>query len=302
MRVVFTPKSRSVLTAMVLAATLSACGASENATSTRPSATRCVPLPEGEYIFQNGKFQPSNTAVVNMTETTAAAPGEATSSSETQLLGAGWASRLKTEFSELGYDWMDLEVRNQSAILTGVAPDPDTKAAGFNAGRSAILASTDQDESALLIVDGIDVEGGRASVGAALLALDNQPDIAACENAFAETLQERTIQFRTGSAVIQSESDRLIDTTAGIAIQCQEHDIEIGGHTDDIGEDLQNLSLSQRRAEAVQSQLIQRGVPGAMLTAVGYGETRPLDESGTREARAKNRRTEFKVTRRPGGR
>ncbi|MEO1407430.1 MAG: hypothetical protein AAFV54_13205, partial [Pseudomonadota bacterium] len=99
MRVVFTPKSRSTLTAMVVAATLSACGASENTTSTRQSATKCVPLPEGEYIFQNGKFQPSNTAVVNMTETTAAAPDDAISASETQLLGAGWASRLETEFS-----------------------------------------------------------------------------------------------------------------------------------------------------------------------------------------------------------
>jgi len=67
------------------------------------------------------------------------------------------------------------------------------------------------------------------------------------------------------------------------------------GHTDSTGSTSYNQALSERRAVAVRGALIARGANAANLTAVGYGESRPIASNGTREGRARNRRTEFKV-------
>ncbi|MGB7205332.1 MAG: OmpA family protein, partial [Anderseniella sp.] len=56
-----------------------------------------------------------------------------------------------------------------------------------------------------------------------------------------------------------------------------------------------NQALSQRRANAVRDALIARGAKAEHLTAVGYGEDQPIADNKTKEGRAANRRTEFKV-------
>ncbi len=71
--------------------------------------------------------------------------------------------------------------------------------------------------------------------------------------------------------------------------------VEIQGHTDDQGDDQYNAILSQRRAESVQAGLVQRSVDAARLRARGYGELRPLVLATTDEARARNRRVEFRI-------
>jgi len=71
--------------------------------------------------------------------------------------------------------------------------------------------------------------------------------------------------------------------------------IEIGGHCDWIGGDEYNLRLSQKRAEAVVSYLVSKGVDRSRLIAKGYGEAQPIADNNTTEGRAKNRRVEFTV-------
>ncbi len=72
--------------------------------------------------------------------------------------------------------------------------------------------------------------------------------------------------------------------------------LEIGGHTDSEGADDFNLVLSQGRAQAVVDYLTGQGINKSQLTAVGYGETKPLDKRETKAAKAINRRVEFTVT------
>jgi outer membrane protein OmpA-like peptidoglycan-associated protein len=67
------------------------------------------------------------------------------------------------------------------------------------------------------------------------------------------------------------------------------------GHTDDQGAEDYNVSLSQRRANAVRTYVEAAGIPGARISAKGYGETRPLVQGTTDEARAMNRRVEMKI-------
>jgi outer membrane protein OmpA-like peptidoglycan-associated protein len=69
--------------------------------------------------------------------------------------------------------------------------------------------------------------------------------------------------------------------------------LEIAGHTDSVGSDQQNQSISERRASSVVSWLSDKGIPRDRLTAVGYGEERPIVDNDTPENRARNRRIEF---------
>jgi outer membrane protein OmpA-like peptidoglycan-associated protein len=71
--------------------------------------------------------------------------------------------------------------------------------------------------------------------------------------------------------------------------------IEIGGYTDNIGDDSYNMKLSKNRANAVMNYLIDKGIDKSRLTAKGYGETLPVATNDTDEGRAQNRRTEVKV-------
>ncbi|MBW7935497.1 MAG: OmpA family protein, partial [Gemmatimonadaceae bacterium] len=66
--------------------------------------------------------------------------------------------------------------------------------------------------------------------------------------------------------------------------------VEIQGHTDSIGTDEYNRSLSDRRATTVMKYLRDRGIDASRMTIKGYGESDPVADNGTKEGRALNRR------------
>jgi outer membrane protein OmpA-like peptidoglycan-associated protein len=70
---------------------------------------------------------------------------------------------------------------------------------------------------------------------------------------------------------------------------------EIAGHTDSVGSAPFNQTLSKNRAEAVRRYLLNKSVEAARLEARGYGEDQPVDDNGTEDGRARNRRVEFRV-------
>ncbi len=71
--------------------------------------------------------------------------------------------------------------------------------------------------------------------------------------------------------------------------------IEIGGHTDHIGDDQANLELSQARANTVRRYLISKGISSRRIQAKGYGERAPIADNEIDQGRQKNRRTEVKI-------
>jgi outer membrane protein OmpA-like peptidoglycan-associated protein/uncharacterized protein YidB (DUF937 family) len=109
-------------------------------------------------------------------------------------------------------------------------------------------------------------------------------------------LNRAVLNFATASAVLpeasapqlQQAADEIKKLPAGSVI-------EIGGHTDNTGKAAANMALSQNRADAVRNVLIQDGVAPAMLTARGYGDTKPIASNDTPDGRLQNRRTEFTV-------
>lgn len=101
------------------------------------------------------------------------------------------------------------------------------------------------------------------------------------------------ITFAPGSADIGGESLATLDTLADALKECSDVKMEIGAHSDSQGREEMNLSLSQSRADAVLNGLLARRVLTSNLSAVGYGESRPIADNDTEEGREENRRIEF---------
>jgi len=115
-----------------------------------------------------------------------------------------------------------------------------------------------------------------------------------CDQSMADLLGSTTIQFASDSAVIRSASALLLDGIARAAKACPGR-LRIEGHTDDVGHDPDNSALSLRRAEAVRTALIRRGVEADRLIPEGFGDTRPIADNTTEAGRARNRRIEVRA-------
>jgi outer membrane protein OmpA-like peptidoglycan-associated protein len=111
-------------------------------------------------------------------------------------------------------------------------------------------------------------------------------------------LNAMTIHFETGSANISSDSLDILGVAANALKSAPAGTrVEIGGHTDNTGDAAANLKLSEDRANAVRTKLVDLGVPADLLTSKGYGDTKPVADNSTDDGRAKNRRMEFTVVR-----
>lgn len=72
-------------------------------------------------------------------------------------------------------------------------------------------------------------------------------------------------------------------------------EIQLLGHTDNVGKDGDNIKLSENRIQSVKSYLVAQGVDAARMSAKGYGKSRPIATNDTEEGRQENRRVEFTI-------
>lgn len=75
----------------------------------------------------------------------------------------------------------------------------------------------------------------------------------------------------------------------------QNEKMEIGGHTDNVGSDTDNLKLSQQRTEAIRQYLIKKGTQSTRVSAKGYGASEPIADNSSDAGCQKSRRTEVKI-------
>ena len=92
---------------------------------------------------------------------------------------------------------------------------------------------------------------------------------------------------------IRDRSYAILDEVASVMAEYPNLKVRVEGHTDSQGNDQRNQELSQTRADAVMAYLIEKGVSPTRLSAVGFGESAPVADNGTREGRAQNRRVQF---------
>jgi outer membrane protein OmpA-like peptidoglycan-associated protein len=103
------------------------------------------------------------------------------------------------------------------------------------------------------------------------------------------------ILFDTGSDAIKAEGIVELNKMADILAKYSDDRVKIEGHTDSAGDAKHNQVLSEKRAGAVKTVLVSRGVQEKQIEVYGYGETKPVADNATSEGRAKNRRVELHI-------
>jgi outer membrane protein OmpA-like peptidoglycan-associated protein len=104
------------------------------------------------------------------------------------------------------------------------------------------------------------------------------------------------VEFDTDSATVLKDSeDVLREVARTLASHGEIRNVRVEGHTDDIGDDAHNKTLSQRRADAVVKWLAAHGIDAARLKGVGVGEERFLVPNTSEVNRHRNRRVEFHI-------
>jgi len=127
-----------------------------------------------------------------------------------------------------------------------------------------------------------------------LIAIETKPTAVAEKP---EPIILKNIFFESGSAALLSTSNREIEKLKTLLAENPNLRIEIIGHTDNVGSEADNLSLSLSRAQAVQNALVNKGIARTRIMATGKGESNPIASNDNELGRSQNRRTEFIILR-----
>ncbi|MEZ4722949.1 MAG: DUF5723 family protein [Flavobacteriales bacterium] len=103
------------------------------------------------------------------------------------------------------------------------------------------------------------------------------------------------LEFETGKEKIKASSYESLDKLAALLVEKEDWKLQISGHTDNVGNDAANMTLSEKRSKAVASYIESKGVPKSRMIVQWYGETKPIADNATAEGRALNRRVEMEV-------
>jgi outer membrane protein OmpA-like peptidoglycan-associated protein len=213
-----------------------------------------------------------------------------------------------------GYTFARAEAVDGTLRLMGTAPDRATAEAACKAatakveGRIGMPGVFRTVDCTGLTFPGSDVKPVAAATPEPKAAVPAAAKAEAdtCQARLTEAGKSGSVSFARNKGSTLSGQD-VLDRVAAVAKECSKFGIEIGGHTDTGGAAERNQTLSDLRANAVRTYMINKGVPASQLTAKGYGETKPLvndfpagnaDVPGQPDSplRAQNRRTEFTVT------
>jgi outer membrane protein OmpA-like peptidoglycan-associated protein len=213
---------------------------------------------------------------------------------------------LRAQLDAAGFDWVRLSVSGQRVKLTGLEPAAGDGARAIALARGATCPTWLGRHTCAGGISG-DFEpplpvaapaAPPAAPSAAPITAPAHPAVAApltregCDHAYASLLASEQIEFAPGSAKIDPKSGALLDKLARQIRTCPGK-IRIEGYTDTVGRGRVNQHLSEARAAAVRTALVARDIPGARLSAKGYGARRAIADNTTEAGRARNRRIEF---------
>lgn len=183
------------------------------------------------------------------------------------------AGRANAELASRGFPWASAGADGLDLTVRGGAPDAIAQGRALETARGVPGVRSVTDETAVLPAPG--------------------DPIAICQNRVRALLDEGMIQFRSASAEIERGSDSILDRIVEILESCPEAVVQVGGHTDNVGNAENNRKLSAARAESVRAYLESKGIPAGRLKAVGFGQDHPIASNDTEAGRRQNRRIEF---------
>ena len=103
------------------------------------------------------------------------------------------------------------------------------------------------------------------------------------------------MKFEFGSAVMEKEAEKQLDEFVDLYKKFPNMQLQISGHTDNVGSDAYNQKLSEDRAKSVRDYFLKKGVPANRMVVTGFGLKYPIDTNDTEDGRAKNRRVEVDI-------
>lgn len=115
------------------------------------------------------------------------------------------------------------------------------------------------------------------------------------ENVVGKKIILENIYFDPGSDDILNTSHRQLDQLTQLLQSYTGLKVEVSGHTDNVGEDIPNMLLSQKRADSIKYYLIEKSINPSRITSVGEGKVEPISENSTEAGRKENRRVEIEV-------
>ena len=101
------------------------------------------------------------------------------------------------------------------------------------------------------------------------------------------------INFDAGKSDIKPESRPIVDQVVALLKGNPDLKLSIEGHTDNVGTPQDNKTLSEQRAKSLMNAIVGQGIAAARLSAVGWGQDRPIADNRSEDGRAKNRRVEI---------
>jgi outer membrane protein OmpA-like peptidoglycan-associated protein len=173
-----------------------------------------------------------------------------------------------------------------------------------NAGRDAAIAATATAEAArhqaasernAAVGQAQRAEGEKTLLRAQLLQQLNSI-LQTRESARGLIVNMSGVLFETGKSDLRPAAREKLAKISGIILAHPGLKLEVEGHTDSVGRDASNQTLSENRAQGARSYLVSQGVPADSIVSRGFGSTKPVGSNDTAEGRQSNRRVELIVS------
>jgi outer membrane protein OmpA-like peptidoglycan-associated protein len=209
--------------------------------------------------------------------------GMATSEAERARREAGVAT------SEAEHAKREAGMAMSEAEQARMAAAADRMAAAADAERAAIAKrQAEQAKSAA------DVESAKAAMAKAEAdqLMKELSELKAQQTERGIVLTIGDVLFATGKANLSPDANKSVAKLVEFLKKYQKRNVLIEGHTDSVGKDDYNLTLSQNRADSVKYKLVGDGIEAGRITTVGYGKKFPLASNDTMAGKAQNRRVE----------
>ncbi|WP_321327625.1 OmpA family protein [uncultured Parasphingorhabdus sp.] len=206
----------------------------------------------------------------------------------------GLEQQAQTELAARGLDGAHVSLGHdplsRAAVLDGeVGDEAKQEAMGVVMTIPGISSASWKDQHVIVAAEGEATE--KAAPTAAV-----QTQAANCQSRVDKIIAANNISFRSGSAYVSLETQKILDQIATALQECDGLAIAVEGHTDDNGNSAVNRNMSQERADRIKAGLIERGVKASLISAKGYGSTRPRATGSDAAADAQNRRIEFRIS------
>ena len=197
-----------------------------------------------------------------------------------KLKPAKWLDKIKGFFGFFKLPGAELTANGDTLTLSGTAISLKDSLNEFVGEGTTIKA--------------LDIAGNVKTANTNALSSLDSLSVNSDAQAILDAMNLQIINFASGSAQIPVENQAILKKAA-VLLKDKKVGFEVAGHADNVGNEANNVKLSEMRAKAVRDFLVKQEVPADLITAKGYGSSVPVASNDTETGRLKNRRIEYRL-------